>query len=280
MCIVVTLKIVFDVLHFPRVKHPNYPSCERLRAMSKDELISAFCERPSNWGDFEFTPCLTFTKGLRFINMVMTFVLHPLSHYNSITEPCAQFLLSLLEHLTIDFPSHFILSIIDVYRDMTSFPSAITRILCHFFVPFPASDHFHVMCAIDTATVKRGEAQFHLRRSGTTTSSTPLAPSTSAFFTLAGGVTLDVIMVQLQCMDAHLNTLTDELCQVNTHVGHITRRQAEMDGYTMPSTLVASADKSDGSGSADDAEDDDDATASDDEDDGDVISSSADEMST
>ena len=39
--------------------------------------------------------------------MVMTFVLHPLFHYNSITEPRARFLLSLLEHFTIDFPSHF-----------------------------------------------------------------------------------------------------------------------------------------------------------------------------
>jgi len=39
--------------------------------------------------------------------MVMTIVLHPLSHYNSITEPCTRFLLSFLEGLTIDFPSHF-----------------------------------------------------------------------------------------------------------------------------------------------------------------------------
>ena len=272
MCIVVTPKIVFDVLHFPRVKHPNYPSCERLRAVSKDELISAFCERPSNWGDFQFTPCLTFTKGLRFINMVMTFVLHPLSHYNSITEPCARFLLSLLEHLTIDFPSHFILSIIDVYRDMTSFPSAITRILCHFFVPFPASDHFHVMCAIDTATVKRGEAQFHLRRSGTTASSTPLAPSTSAFFTLAGGVTLDVIMVQLQCMDAHLNTLTDELCQVNTCVSCIARWQARLGGFIESPSPPLEASKT--------SKDDDDSDDDDGDEDGDASSSSFDEMST
>ena len=89
----------------------------------------------------------------------MTFVLHPLSHYNSIIEPRVRFLLSLLEHLTIDFPSHFILSLIDVYRDMATrdkliFPSAITQILCHFSVPFPSSDHFPVMCAIDYATVK------------------------------------------------------------------------------------------------------------------------------
>ena len=95
--------------------------------------------------------------------MVMTFVWHPLSHYNSITEPSARFLLSHLEHLTIDFPFHFILSIIDVYRDMATcdkliFPLAITRILRHFSVLFPISDHFHVMCAIDAATVKWSEA--------------------------------------------------------------------------------------------------------------------------
>ena len=97
------------------------------------------------------------------MNMVMTFVLHPLSHYNSITEPHARFLLSLLEHLTIDFPFHFILSIINVHIDSAScdkliFPSAITRILCHFSVPFPSFDHFTDMYAIDYATVKRSKA--------------------------------------------------------------------------------------------------------------------------
>ena len=157
-----------DVLHVPRVEHPDYFGCERLRTVSRDELISSFCERPTAWGECLFTPCRPFAKGPRFMNMVMTFVLHPLSHYNSITKPRAQFLLSLLEHLTIDFPSPFILSIIDVHLDSASrdkliFPSAITRILRHFSVPFPSSDHFTVMCAIDYATVKRSEAQFWLR---------------------------------------------------------------------------------------------------------------------
>ena len=95
--------------------------------------------------------------------MVVTFVLHPLSHYNFITEPRARFLLSLLEHLTIDFLSHFILSVIDVYKDTATldkliFPLAITRILCHSYVPFPLSDHLHVICAIDVTIVKRSEA--------------------------------------------------------------------------------------------------------------------------
>ena len=159
----ITPQLVAEVLRVPRIEFPDYPSCERLRTMSKDELMFAFCERPTTWGEHLFTPCQPFTKGLRFMNMVMTFVLHPLSHYNSITEPPIRFLLSLLEHLTIDFPSHFILFIIDVHLDSVSrdkliFPSAITRILGHFSVPFPSSNHFTVMCAIDYATVKRSEA--------------------------------------------------------------------------------------------------------------------------
>ena len=68
-------------------------------------------------------------------------------------------MLSLLEDMSIDFPFHFILSFIDVYRDMSTddkliFPSAIKRILRHFFVSFPMSPHFSMMGAIDAATIK------------------------------------------------------------------------------------------------------------------------------
>ena len=156
-------QLVADVLHVPRIEFPDYPSYERLRTVSRDELMSSFCECPTAWGVRLFTPCQHFAKGPKFMNMVMTFVLHPLSHYNSITESRARFLLSLLEHLTIDFPFHFILSIINVHLDSASrdkliFPSAITRIQGHFFVPFPSSDHFSIMCAIDYATIKRSKA--------------------------------------------------------------------------------------------------------------------------
>ena len=89
MRIVVTPQLVKDVLHVPRVKHLDYPRCECLRTVSKDKMFSTFYERPSDWGDRRFTPCKAFAKGPRFLNMVMTFVLHPLSHYNSVTEPHA-----------------------------------------------------------------------------------------------------------------------------------------------------------------------------------------------
>ena len=85
-CIAVTPQIVANVLRVPRVEFPDYPGCERLRTVSKDELKSAFCERASDWDERQFTYCLGFAKGPRFLNMVMTFVLHPLSHYNFITS--------------------------------------------------------------------------------------------------------------------------------------------------------------------------------------------------
>ena len=210
-----------NVLRVPRVEFPNYPSCEHLRTMSKDELMAAFCEHPFDWGDHQFTPCRTFAKGPRFINMVMTFVLHPLSHYNSITEPRARFLLSLLKHLTIEFPSHFFLSIIDVYLDSTSrdkliFLSAITRILRHFFVLFPSSNHFSIMCVIDCATVKHSEVQFQSRQSDSAAPPSHIAPSHSAPSTStpsssSGDVSVGDVMVQLQRIDARLDTLSTEL---------------------------------------------------------------------
>ena len=129
----VTPQLVVDVLRVPRIEFSNYPSCERLRTMSKDELMSAFCKHPSEWGERQFTYCSAFAKGPRFLNMVMTFILYPLSHYNSIAKSHARFLLSLLEHLTIDFPSYFILSLIDVFQDSASVISSSFLLLSREF---------------------------------------------------------------------------------------------------------------------------------------------------
>ena len=142
--ITVTPQIVANVLRVPKVEFPDYPGCERLRTVSKDELKFAFCEYPSDWGERQFTYCLAFAKGPRFLNMVMSFVLHPFSHYNSITQPRARFLLSLMEHITIDFSFHFILSIIDVYRDRHLVISSSSLRLSQgsyaiFLFPFPFS---------------------------------------------------------------------------------------------------------------------------------------------
>ena len=45
--IVVTPDIVSKVLHIPRVAHPDYLGCERLRKVSRDELLFHLCETPS-----------------------------------------------------------------------------------------------------------------------------------------------------------------------------------------------------------------------------------------
>ena len=93
----------------------------------------------------------------------MTFNLTPLSHYNSIIEPHAHFLLSLLEDLSIAFPSRFITSILDVYQDTATrdkliFPSTIMRILRHFSIPIPLSPLFTVMGAISADSIRWSKA--------------------------------------------------------------------------------------------------------------------------
>ena len=80
-------------------------------------------------------------------------------------------------------------------------------------------------------------------------------------------------MAQLQGMDAHLDTLSMELSQVNVRVGRIARRQVSMGGFASeatpspPSPVAFESEDDDG--------DDDDAS-----DDADGDASSIDEMST
>ena len=160
--------------------------------------------------------------------MVMTFTLTPLSHYNSITKPYACFLLSLLEDLTIDFPSHLITSILDVYQDIATrdkliFPLAIMHILRHFSIFILDSPYQTTMVAINVGSIRRSKAQLrskqpHVESTGPAAS---IVPSTPAPSSSTGGMTLEAIMAQLQRMDACLDTFADELCQVNTHVDRI-----------------------------------------------------------
>ena len=83
-------------------------------------------------------------------------------------------------------------------------------------------------------------------------------------------------MVQLQCTDAHLDTLSTELYQVNVHVGRIALRQAIMGGFAPEATpLPPSPVASDSEDEDDDDGDNDDAS-----DDADGDASSTDEMST
>ena len=75
----------------------------------------------------------------------------------------------------------------------------------------------------------------------------------------AGGVTLKAVMAQLQHMDAHLNTLSDELCQVNTLVDRIARQQAHLGGFmASPSSSPEASEDEDDDGDSDDNDDDDD----------------------
>ena len=138
---------------------------------------------------------------------------------HSITDPRAWFLLSLLEGIFIDFPSHFILSLIDVFRDSTTrdkliFPLAITRILHHFSISFPKSPHFTVMSAIDAATVRWSKAQLKA-------ASNKDDDSSSFYYSIHirsihihsfvfCGWSDTAIMTQLVRMDACLDTLNDD----------------------------------------------------------------------
>ena len=69
-------------------------------------------------------------------------------------------------------------------------------------------------------------------------------------------------MAQLQCMDARLDFLSDEMGQVNTRYGRITRRQARLGGIAASPSPSPKA-SVDENGDAGDDEDDDASSSSD-----------------
>ena len=56
----ITPQLVADVLRVLSKEFPDYPSCERLRTVSRDELMSSFCKCFIAWGERLFTPCQPF----------------------------------------------------------------------------------------------------------------------------------------------------------------------------------------------------------------------------
>ena len=74
-------------------------------------------------------------------------------------------------------------------------------------------------------------------------------------------------MVQLQGMDARLDTLSDELC-LNTSVNRITGRQARLGSFVVsPFPSLEASEDEDGDGDFDDDDDDEDEDASSSDDD-------------
>ena len=153
-------------------------------------------------------------------------------------------------------------------RDKVIFPSAITRILCHFSIPIHDSPYYTVMGAIRAAFVRRSEAQLRPKwpRMEMIDPTVLAIPFTSIPSSLDGGVTFKAIMAQLQCMYARLVTLSDELCQVNTRVGCIARQQACLGGFTAsPSHSSKASTDEDGDDGDDDEDEDEDASSSSDD---------------
>ena len=76
--------------------------------------------------------------------------------------------------------------------------------------------------------------------------------STSIPSSSMSGVTFEVVIAQLQCMDACLNTLTIELYQVNTYVSRIAQRQAHLGGFIeSPSPSLKAFEDEDDDGNSD-----------------------------
>ena len=93
-------------------------------------------------------------------------------------------------------------------------------------------------------------------------------------------MTLEVVMTQLHCMDACLDTLNNELCQVNTYVSRIARWQTRLSGFMASHSLSLEASEDEDEDEDEDDDGDFDDNDDDEDEDKDASSPSDDEIST
>ena len=130
-------------------------------------------------------------------------------------------------------------------------------------VTIPLSSPFYVMGAINKKSIQRSDAQLATKRPRVESTSMDAAfasqPSSSSAplsFSSRVEVSLTAIMDKLQLIHAdfgsHLDHLLDEICQMNTRIGRITRRQSYLGGFAHSPSLDLAKSSLDG-GDDDDA---------------------------
>ena len=165
-------------------------------------------------------------------------------------------------------------SIIDCYRDTTTwdkliFPSTITHILTQLHVTIPFSPLFYVMGAMSKVSIWRSAAQLAVKRPCVEPSdvapTNPTGPSSQSSSSSAPSssfrapVSLVEVTQQLQHMHvdfgSHLDHLSNEMCQMNIKIGHITCRQSRLGGFAPSSSPEHVEESSSLDGGDDDGDD-------------------------
>ena len=154
-----------------------------------------------------------------------------------------------MEGLSIDFPSNCYRN--TVTCDNLIFPSAITCILTLMHVTIPPSPHFYVMGAISKESIRRSATQLTTKQPHVEPLDAapvdPIAPSSRPSSSFAPSsssqaiISFADIMEKLQHMRADfgscLDHLSDEMCQMNTKINRIARRQSCLGGFAPSPSL-------------------------------------------
>ena len=133
-------------------------------------------------------------------------------------------------------------------------------------VTIPLSSPFYVIGVINKKSIRRSDAQLPTNRprvestsTNATLASRPSSLSAPLSFSSRAEVSLAAIMDQLQLIHAdfgsRLDHLSDEMCQMNTRIGHIAHHQSCLCGFAHSPSLKPTKSSSNGGDDDDDNDD-------------------------
>ena len=134
--------VVSTALQLLRVSEAGYPFAPTTDP-TDDTIMSYFSEKTMAWGSSSKCGSQSFTAKTRVFNLIMSFNILPLSHWNTLSKSRARFLYAFMKGVSIDLPSVICREMIEMHHckdtaSLLNYPCLITRLFTYLKITLPS----------------------------------------------------------------------------------------------------------------------------------------------
>ena len=134
--------LVSTALQLLRVSEAGYPFAPTTDP-TDDTIMSYFSEKTMAWGSSSKCGSQSFTAKTRVFNLIMSFNILPLSHWNTLSKSRARFLYAFMKGVSIDLPSVICREMIEMHHckdtsSLLNYPCLITRLFTYLKITLPS----------------------------------------------------------------------------------------------------------------------------------------------
>uniref|UniRef100_A0A2N9ERH9 Putative plant transposon protein domain-containing protein n=1 Tax=Fagus sylvatica TaxID=28930 RepID=A0A2N9ERH9_FAGSY len=206
----------FSFLGFMSLEYPFAPTTDP----TDDTIMSYFSEETIAWGSSSKCGSQSFTAKTRVFNLIMSFNILPLSHWNTLSKSRARFLYAFMKGVSIDLPSVICREMIEMHHckdtaSLLNYPCLITRLFTYLEITLPSGTLCYPRVALPTDKSSFTRRVSHVKLDEPTPS-TPM---------------LTDVMASLQAITSSQECILKELKEQGVALGKFAKRLQSMEKW-------------------------------------------------